>query len=75
MGIISKRLELDKGIPKEVVSLFKKEGEKVFKRNWRTNLNLTLFGSGTHAAYMQSRSSVFETLVKTYMDIEEMLTI
>ena len=58
MGIISKRLELDKGIPKEVVSFFKKEGEKVFKRNWRTNLNLTLFGAGTHAAYMQSRSSV-----------------
>jgi len=58
MGIISKRLELDKGIPKEVVSFFKKEGEKVFKRNWRTNLNLTLFGAGTHASYMQSRSSV-----------------
>ena len=30
MGIVSKRLELDKGIPKEVVSLFKKEGEKSF---------------------------------------------
>ena len=58
MGIISKRLELDKGIPKEVVSLFKKEGEKVFKRNWRTNLNLSLFGAGTHASYMQSRMPV-----------------
>ena len=58
MGIVSKRLELDKGIPKEVVSLFKKEGEKVFKRNWRASLNLSIFGSGTHAAYMQSRMPV-----------------
>jgi len=58
LGIISKRLELDKGVPKEVVSFFKKEGEKVIRRNWRTNLNLTLFGAGTHASYMQSRNSV-----------------
>ena len=60
LGIISKRLELDKGIPKEVVSLFKKEGEKVFKRNWRTALNLNIFGSATHAAYMQSRMPVLQ---------------
>ena len=58
LGIISKRLELDKGIPKETISLFRKEAEKVFKRNWRTSLNLNIFGSGTHAAYMQSRMPV-----------------